>query len=451
VADCCSYAASGKNYLCDKSGGGAHGVCNLEQPFQKCSASADCAGSYPCRNGYCHYLDGSQSDGWSCLDGQECASGICAGASTATTPITQGVCCSGGGTSCVAGSGATSCCAPLACTGTSGAQTCAACLDPENSGTGHPFQCTTYSQCCQNAGLGCETATGTCCKLNGTGCTAGSECCSGETCGNVTTYQGTAANVCCGAFQGWCGGGSPCCDGLVCSNAGAGYPATCLGAPGYPCQSNADCTDSAGCKIVAPATTGTCCLHDMGTCAQDSDCCSGICDPTMHICQSAPPYGQCLVKGDCQSMLNTSYTGELCGANPSVGALHCCPAPGQACASAADCCEAGDRCQPEVSIDPLASQTTSPVCCRGIQQSCAQDFECCTGVCGYRGAPGSFCCAYPYMTTFACTSNADCCGGTDTVPSTQCQSNRCCFTAGQQNVTDPTQCCSGRTKLNVCQ
>jgi hypothetical protein len=438
IADCCSFAASGKNYFCDKTGGGLHGMCKLEQPFQTCTTSADCAGTYPCRGGYCHYGDATRYDGWSCLDGVECKSGIC----TSTSAGVPGTCCSGTGTSCVAGSGTTTCCAPLGCTGPTGAQTCGACLDPENSGTGHPFKCTTYSQCCQNAGLACETSSGTCCKQNGTACGAGSECCSGETCGNVTTYQGTTANVCCGAFQGWCGISSPCCDGLACSNAGQSYPATCLKAAGTACQADAECTDWAGCKIATPPT-GACCMH-FGSCKTNSDCCSGVCDPDTHTCGYADPYGDCLTNADCWSMLNTGFSGQRCGGNANVGPLNCCPAPGQTCTSAADCCEAGDQCQTELYMDPLGLQTTAPMCCRPAQASCAQGFECCTGVCGY---PGNKCCGYPYMTSFSCTSDADCCDSSSVIGS-KCDltSNRCCWKPGQPNVgnANASQCCSGR-------
>lgn len=439
AADCCSYAQSGKNYVCDLSGGGAHGTCTLAQPFEACATDADCAGADPCRGGYCHYPDASRSDGWSCLDGRECQSGLC----SATSPGVPGTCCSGAGTSCVAGGGSTACCAPLTCVGAPGSQVCAGCLGPDNSGAGHPYQCAYTSQCCSGAGLTCEASTGACCKANGTACVAGSECCSGETCGDVTTYQGTTAGVCCGDFQGWCGLYSPCCDGYVCSNAGQSYPATCLKAPGQPCQATSECTDLAGCKIATPPT-GTCCLHESGTCTRDSDCCTGLCDATTHSCQYAPPYGQCLADGDCQWMLNSSFSGTRCGGNATVGPLRCCPAPGQACQSATDCCEAGDACAP--ALAPDYTGTTAPVCCRATQQTCAQDYECCTGSCGYQGTLGSACCAYPWMTTFTCAADQDCCDWASSTGS-MCDttSHRCCWKAGQTvGAGNAALCCSGR-------
>ncbi len=447
-ADCCTAAQGGKNYFCDP-----YGSCDLgwpgRTPPDACTTDADCAGDNPCRGGYCHWPDGHQPDGGWCLDGQECDSGIC----TSTAAGVPGGCCSGAGAGCVAGGYGTICCSglDLACTGTPGAQSCGSCLDFGNSGPQGETQCTRSDQCCMGRNLSCVQ--GECCTQRGYACTAGTggtECCSGDTCGDVTTYQGTTANICCGTYGARCGYASACCDGFLCGNDG-----TCHLAPGEACTDSAQCADYSGCKIETPPA-GVCCSHDMGTCATNADCCSGICDPTYHSCDPAPAYGACLDDSDCIGPdYNQQWNGQVCGGNATLPPFTCCPVPGDTCSSASDCCETGDSCKL-----PYDGSSASALCCRETPATCSQDNECCTGMCWSHyvgGSPVGTCCAYPYITAFTCASDADCCDSatySGVYGTTQCGDGsgamRCCFKSGQNPSGAAASCCSGRLDQSGC-
>lgn len=452
-ADCCTAAQGGKEYFCD-----AYGQCAIGQPYDSaghppdaCATDADCAGSDPCRGGYCHWPDGHQPDGHWCLDGRECAGGFC----TSAAPGVPGTCCSGAGAACTAGGGSTLCCSgqELACTGTAGAQTCGACLDFGNSGPQGTAetQCTVPSQCCAGRNLGCVQ--GECCTMRGHACTPGSggrECCDGalETCGNVTNdlVIGTRSNVCCGGYGAGCGAWGACCDGYVCTDG------VCLKGPQLACDGPGQCGLYEDCKMEAPSA-GKCCLHEMGTCTSDADCCTGHCDPALHECRYGQPYDSCYDDLDCASRSFGRWDGPVCGGNANVGALACCPVPGDRCDSAADCCEAGDSCKPPLS----GSDTTTPVCCREAPSPASDRTQCCTGMSERRDSTSvtETCCAYPYMTSFTCSSSGDCCGGTGSAPSARCDlgvTNRCCFNAGQQvGAGNAAWCCSGRVdQLGSC-
>lgn len=448
--DCCTAAMGGKNYFCDAG----TGQCDIGRPGSwvgsppdACATDADCADPYPCRGGYCHWPDGMQLDGGWCLDGQECAGGFC----TSTASGVPGTCCSGAGAGCTAGSSGTICCDPLACTGVAGAQSCGACLDFTNSGPQGTAetQCTLDSQCCDDRNLACVG--GECCSRRGSACTAGSgetECCAGDGCGSVTTYQGTTENVCCGGFGAGCGYASSCCDGLLCTDG------TCLRAPGEPCTGPGQCggafIERQDCRMVTPES-GVCCSHPDGPCSQDSHCCSGICDEAFGSCRAAPEYGACLTEADCMGpQYNQDWSGQVCGGNAALGASTCCPVPGDTCLSAADCCEAGNACRAPLSGD----DTTTPRCCREVGSSASQGYECCTGVAERRSSTSVVytCCAYPYMTTFTCTSDADCCANTGPgfIGSRCGTASRCCWDPGfYLGVSgDEALCCSGRLDQN---
>ena len=63
---------------------------------------------------------------------------------------------------------------------------------------------------------------------------------------------------------------------------------------------------------------------------------------------------------DCASAVN-GWTGTVCGGNVNVGALRCCPVPGDTCRSPTDCCEAGDRCERQLaSADRLEELPRAP-------------------------------------------------------------------------------------------
>lgn len=445
--DCCTVAQAGKEYFCDASG-----YCDIGQPYDMpgwppdaCTTDADCSGTNPCRDGYCHWPDGHQPDGHWCLDGRECDGGHC----TSTASGVPGTCCSGAGTACTADryGNDTICCAglELACTGLAGAQSCNSCLDFTSSGPQGTAetQCTNDGQCCANRNLWCVA--GECCTRRGYACTPGSgevQCCAGDTCGDVTPYPGPVSNVCCGTFGARCGYDSACCDGYLCA-----YDGTCHLAPGEACTDGSQCANYSGCRIETPPT-GLCCGHDMAHCSSGADCCSGSCD-NWGICSYAQEYGPCLDDSDCGSAVSGRWSGTICGGNANVGPLACCPVPGDACLSAADCCETGDACQV-----PYDGSSASALCCREAPSSCTDDPQCCTGTCWSHyvgGSPVGTCCAYPFLSAYRCASDAECCDSVAYDPvygSTQCgdQSGtmRCCVRTNANGYGNAAACCSGR-------
>jgi hypothetical protein len=439
-------AQGGKEYFCNE-----YGTCDIGRPQDMpgwppdpCTTDANCADGSVCRGGFCHWPDGHQADGHWCLDGQECDGGHC----TSTASGVPGTCCSGAGTACTPDRSGidTVCCAglQLACTGLPGSQRCDSCLDFSNSGPQGTAetQCTTDGQCCIGRNLGCVA--GECCTRRGYACTAGTgatECCSGDTCGDVTDYQGTRANICCGGYGASCGLYSPCCDGFLCGNDG-----TCHLAPGEACTASAQCADYSGCKIETPPT-GACCGHDMARCDSDADCCSGSCDESFGSCNWAQEYGQCLDDSDCSSRVFGRWSETVCGGNPAVGPFRCCPVPGDTCVSDTDCCEAGDSCKV-----PYDGSSTSSLCCRESPSSCSDDAQCCTGMCWSHyvsGSPVGTCCAFPFLTAFRCASDADCCDSptySGVYARAQCGDEngvmRCCRKTGEHSGGDPSTCCN---------
>lgn len=447
-AECCTFAQSGKNYRCEIPAGWTYGTCELSAVHEACATDADCQPIYGCRGGYCRYADRSALDGWSCLDGLECASGVC----TSTQVGVPGICCLGAGASCNSTWINPGCCSPLACTGAAGSTTCGACLGPDNSGPAQAWQCTTTTQCCEGQSLRCETGDGKCCKQGGAGCTATSQCCAGDTCGSVTTAQATQA-ACCREFQGDCSG-SPCCDGNRCVDVDptAAYQFRCLKTAGQPCTASPECATGGACKIATPPT-GACCLDQMERCQTNADCCSNVCNTW---CSQAQPGGDCLKDWDCEKPPYSTYAGTVCGGN-ALQPLRCCPVPGQTCTVPTDCCEGTDDCQIPLNPNVLYVTPGTKLCCRAAQAFCTQDYECCTGACG--GVPGSKkCCGFPYMFDFTCTSDADCCE-TGSPTTSRCDLTatphaRCCYNrGGQAGIGNAAQCCEsnrGVDSLGYC-
>ncbi|GEM_PF-2583424 len=193
----------------------------------------------------------------------------------------QGCCPKGG--SCT--DAASSCCCPKGTTpcGPSCCQTGVACVDADRGLCGCPAKTTPCGSgagltCCaagQACSPGCPNAssfgTATAC-VSGLPCIApGASCAAGSTC--CGAGNSCINNICqsstCGAFNGSCANDSDCCSGFCTP---LGLP-TCSGLPpGRTCTNNNQCAgDHPFC------VNGVCCLGMASSCTSNSDCCGGIC------------------------------------------------------------------------------------------------------------------------------------------------------------------------------
>ncbi|WP_248360897.1 hypothetical protein [Anaeromyxobacter oryzae] len=375
-------------------------------------------------NHACHPATGSVVDGGGCYLDAECGSGSCSAHGSGFT----GQCCTSAGGSCESGAGAI-CCSGLVCFGeVDSPHACEACLDWTNSGPGK-VACDPYGDCCPNQGLTCDPGTRGCFKQAGVACTDGAQCGPDHAC---RVPSGGTAATCCGELNAICypASGAGCCDGFTCDYPGSGSYYTCRRSPGQACASPDECAVGDECLA------NRCCQH-YGSCTTGAECCSGVCGADGQ-CACAPQYGECAKDGDCcgRAYARTfGFAGPVCGGAVSTGANTCCPTPGDACGSAADCCEAGDLCQV-----PATGTPAKPVCCRAKDSSCWSDEECCTGSCG--GNPLRCCVQFGA----SCTADTDCCYGTGTYASQACSTttHTCCLKAGQNPGIDATACCSGR-------
>ena len=427
--DCCSgYACragecspgpcSGVNFGCDGDGDCCQSplhltcksrFCSCGSMPAACASEADCCSDSVCRDGFCHPPPGSQHDNWDCLDGADCQSGTCEGAA----PPTEGRCCVTAGGSCTFTSHDSSCCSPLACLGTDGTGTCGGCLDWTNSGPG-ATPCQSNAQCCAGQSLVCSPEQ-RCCVHHAEPCTDDVQCCTGNRCGTLAAQSGT---FCCAAFATACDNLSPCCAGLECDPSGQ-----CRVAAGGSCTGDLECVTGAHCL------SNRCCSHYSASCTADDECCSGSCGRTWAgSCDCAPAYDTCGRDADCCSFQSAAWNDPTCGASAPVGANRCCPAPGDPCQDAAECCQSGDVC-----VVPIGGSTA--VCCQPNGAVCTQSGACCSGTC-----IGTCCLALGDP----CSVPADCCDSTNDTCGGSAWPGRCCVKSGAPlYYGDAAACCSG--------
>src|SRR6476469_5567911 len=142
-------------------------------------------------------------------------------------------------------------------------------------------------------------------------------------------------------------------------------------------------------SLVAPDRAGAAgrCKKAGYKCRENSECCSGFCDPATAACACAPGTNTCPSTGICvtcgpSQVFNPTTCQCECPSGTATCGDACCP-PGQVCAAGA-CC-----------INPLM---------------CAVDSDCCTGYMCSGGAKGTGVCQ-PCINPLHCKTTAECCSG----------------------------------------
>ena len=279
-------------------------------------------------------------DNGACDDGDACTSDSCDPATGCVyTPI-----------SCDDGDACTTdSCDPVTGCRNTDIPTCGACCLPDDSCLDlSADECTAQGGEPQGAGTDCAT-TQCCIPPFGTGCTTFADCC------NLVDCNG---GTCCNALGFECGtvdNHGPCCDpNAICGDAqGQGC---CLPPFSTGCTTFADCCNFVDCN------EGICCNalgRECGGIDNDGPCCdpNAICSVEQGCC--LPPFSTgCSTFADC------------CNSVDCNGGI-CCNALGFECGGVDN---DGPCCDPNA----ICSGNT---CCIPQLRSCAEDSECCSGLC----------------------------------------------------------------------
>ena len=148
---------------------------------------------------------------------------------------------------------------------------------------------------------------------------------------------------------------------------------------------------------------GSNCLFTGKTCSTSSQCCSGSCDPTMHVCmlaQCGMGGAPCGTAADC---CGTACVGGTCSTNMK------CVSDNQACTSSGECCST--ICGSNGMCTPLNTQ------CKTTGNACSNGTECCNQTCTNGQCAPTTSVSYCTQVGDLCTKNADCCTDVCTIAS----------------------------------
>jgi hypothetical protein len=289
--------------------------------------------------------------------------------------------------------------------------------------TGLCTTCSTNAQC--RSGL-CNTAAGVCqttvCAVD-----AGSDC---AAFGGACASDGSCA---CTPGTGLCGGcsqNSDCASGLCDPNTTVCQTTTCSANPAS-CQAGGGiCASDGSCNCTPPVGLCT-------ACSQNSDCQSGLCDPTASVCQMTacqadagaclaangicatdgscnctPPVGlckPCSQNSDCQSGL-CDPTAAVCQTTTCSSDAASCAAGGGACASDGTC-ECTLLCNLCFSDSDCATGFCDPNTAFCNTATCSTDPRPCTATGGACATDGSDACTCLLPLCYFCTANSQCVSG----------------------------------------
>ncbi|NMC71006.1 MAG: hypothetical protein GYA57_13210 [Myxococcales bacterium] len=270
--------------------------------------------------------------------------------------------------------------------------------------------CTTSADCCTGSCIGgvCNSGYGLC-ESPGESCVSPAECCSGRC---EVTASGTRECV-----------GTGVCE-----------------AEGGACLFSADCC-SAWCVAGACAVGSTCHLVSE-PCANNYECCSGICDSRTHTCASVG--GTCTPLYEVCTSDNGCCSGFCDGGRCGIGFF--CRAPGELCNEGADCCNG--ICVG--ASPPLPGRCAFLGGCYTVGTPCTGNRNCCSKACVDPGTGVRVCTYLSGCRPMGeiCTTDAECCGGLcrpdDRGLSMRCQNPPGCQPAGEMCFAGATNnCCGG--------
>ena len=218
---------------------------------------------------------------------------------------------------------------------------------------------------------------------------------------------GPLPNIDCKTFNELCADDEECCSG-ICDHETllcASSITECQPAGGS-CDSPTDC-----CNL--SCIDGECgvdaCISDREVCADDEQCCSNSCDGG--TCQ--PLNDSCLTSGNaCDS--NDQCCSSLCNEGVCQLASSFCIQPGDICTRSADCCSA--LCNIENGTVGTCSEPPSGSArCRGVEGTvCLDCNDCCSRLCVPYGSTGVSVCQPAqgcHILGDLCREDRDCCGG----------------------------------------
>jgi hypothetical protein len=315
-------------------------------------------------------------------------------------------------------------------------------------------QCLNNADCCSG-----NCANGSCqpppCTSDNQACTTNADCCSG-TCGTGGTC--TPLNGTCKTLGNQCTNGSECCS-LFCENGICAQPSYC-GQNGDICAQDTDCCGGI-CIKAQNQTFGTCGQPKSGGCTMDGMLCGGTSgdggilytDGGLPSCGGACCSRACAPWGPtdvliCQPASGCKPVGDLCASNTD-----CCGGTGQnptqtcnksgneplgVCSNPSGCKPNGDICR----LQTNQCNATDNCCSGNVQQydTCHQDN---LGVprCSYAGDAGCI----PVDAGTQCATSADCCNLNPCVPDGDggytCYPEACVPTNGV--CTTDADCCPG--------
>ncbi len=221
---------------------------------------------------------------------------------------------------------------------------------------------------------------------------------------------GSDGMMSCGAGGASCTTAAQCCSGMCDPTMHICSLAMC-GAAGAPCSSASDCC---GLQCTAGYCAASMCVADGQNCTSNGACCSnicgtnGTCTPLNNTCKTA---GNPCPNGDGDCCNHLCINGQ-CAAPSQVSY---CTQVGDICAHDSDCCT--DVCK-------LAAGATVGTC-QAVTSGCAVDGTtcagctgCCSSLCAPFGSSGSSICQPAsgcHVQGDLCTKDSDCCGGDATV------------------------------------
>lgn len=332
-----------------------------------------CPTGYDGTNPECCIADGQACEiNAQCCNGETCSQDAATGTFKCTSANNA---CLPAGTTCA--SGGTPCCSPYGCTYLP--EFGSVCAESGTTGckpTGPSSTCTTDGECCQHI---CDPA-GHCalCRPTNDACTTGAECC-----GGICDMGVCRDPVCLPAGSDCSALGSTCCTGYTCETTPEFGKVCTVKGPDTNCAPLTTSCATLGCCFgyCTPNPTGAAgnvcetCKSNGDTCANGTQCCTGVCDPSTFKCadQCFAAGAGCQYTGDCCTGL-TCYRPDSSKPGQCQATDYCAPLYG-GCATDANCCS-GLVC------DPTSASCAYPATCATGNQGCganAADPKCCTG------------------------------------------------------------------------